>query len=623
MPRHAPGTTTRMRRHSSARAHGYVQLLAQAAYALAEGEPARSALASVLREAMTIVRADRAALCFLAPASGLARCVASIHVSPAFRRALTRCFPTLDHRALFDAPEGLHSASVPDDPRWKGLSEAARKEGIRSVGIFPLRFRETRLGFVTFFCDSPRECQTEDVAVGRALAAELALALHHARLVHEHKATTARLADRVSEVSLLADVTSKVSRSLDLEETLRAITENLARIINASDCFIFLADESAQALRLAAVSPAMRPQTQNVRIGYHEPSGAVQCYIEKKPVVSEDTQHDARLSPRMVQLTGAKAVLFVPLLLGDRSIGVMAFDETRRKRVFTAEEISRCRTVASQVAVAVNHARLYEDLRRSHEELVRAQSQVIASTRLAAIGEMSAVIAHEIRNPLGIIQNSIEMLRQAIPAGSGRDELFTVLGQETRRLNRMLSDFLIFSRQKRPVRVDYDLTEAIRGVCDLAQRDAQWAPTLRLERRGPPPGFVFPLDLDLFKQALFNLVMNAVQAMPDGGTLTVSAEAPETANGPLILVVADTGTGIPPELQEKVFQPFFSTRPRGTGLGLSIVKQIVEAHGGGVSVESGPGKGTRLTTVWPRPGAAAPSAAGDLRPAAGGPGISR
>lgn len=611
MPHHSPGTTTRMRRHSSARAQGYVQLLAQAAYALAEGQAARSALAAVLREAMTIVRADRASLCFLTPSSGAVRCVAAINISPAFRRALTRSFPTLDPKVLFDSPEGLHTASIQEDPRWKALSGAARREGVHSVGIFPLKFREDRLGFVSFYCDSPRECNTEDMAVGRALATELALALHHARLVHEHKATTARLADRISEVSLLADVTAKISRSLDFGETLRAITDNLARIIHTSDSFIFLGDDSAQVLHLAALSPALRrPDLAKVRIGYHEVSASVRCYFDRVPVISNDSENDPNVSRYMIQATGAKSALFIPAVLGSRALGVMGFAETRWKRVFTPEDVARCQTVATQLAVAIDHSRLYEDLRRSHDELLKTQAQVIEATRLAAIGEMSAVIAHEIRNPLGIIQNSIDLLRQAFPAGSGREDLFGVLGQETRRLNRMLSDFLIFSRQKRPNRIDYDLTEAINGVCDLVQRDAQWLPSIRLERHFPPSPFIFPIDLDLFKQAIFNLVVNAVQAMPDGGTLTVSAEIPEGESGALRLTVADTGTGIPPELREKVFQPFFSTRSRGTGLGLSIVKQIVEAHGGKVSIESTPGAGARLVTVWPRPSSSSASAPG-------------
>jgi signal transduction histidine kinase len=265
--------------------------------------------------------------------------------------------------------------------------------------------------------------------------------------------------------------------------------------------------------------------------------------------------------------------------------------------------VERAAAIANQLAVAVENARLYDDLRHSYLELARAQAQLVQRERLAALGELSAVVAHEVRNPLGVIFNSLGSLKRLLkPEGDAR-MLLDIVGEEADRLNRIVGDLLDFARPStpalRPEALDRLLEDAV-GAAVAENRDVLVERDIEL---GLPP---VSIDARLMRQAVLNVAVNAVQAMPRGGTLVVRARR----DGAWARVeIRDSGPGIPDEIRHRIFEPFFTTKASGTGLGLAVVKRIVEGHGGEVAVASDPGSGAAFTIRIPLEQGSAPPAA--------------
>jgi signal transduction histidine kinase len=210
--------------------------------------------------------------------------------------------------------------------------------------------------------------------------------------------------------------------------------------------------------------------------------------------------------------------------------------------------------------------------------------------RVATLGQLTGGVAHELRNPLAVIKNSIHSLRMLGVEDERVGRLLDVLDREVATMNRIVTDLLDFTRTKAPARVPTRLNEVLRGV---------------LDRRPPPPEVTLDVGLDPVEpivevdpvhlaQILDNLVSNAFQAMPGGGTLSVRTGTGKTGG---FVSVADTGMGIPPDHLEKIFQPFFTTKAKGIGLGLALARDLATANGARITVDSRSGAGSRFT-VW-------------------------
>ncbi len=241
---------------------------------------------------------------------------------------------------------------------------------------------------------------------------------------------------------------------------------------------------------------------------------------------------------------------------------------------------------------------------------VRAARRALALERLAALGEMAAGLAHEIRNPLGAIKGLAQVLDERAPAASPDRELTETIVRATVRLERLVADLLAYARPRSPERRVVNVGAVARQAADLLAAETA-AAGVRLVVEAPAGPAVAWADAGQLAQIFTNLLLNAVQAMPGGGVARVTIRA----EGPTVrATVADEGPGIPPEDAARLFEPFYTTRPKGTGLGLAICRRIAEAHGGGITLEPHDGRGARLRVDLPR---AAPAPAAP--PAAGGP----
>lgn len=239
---------------------------------------------------------------------------------------------------------------------------------------------------------------------------------------------------------------------------------------------------------------------------------------------------------------------------------------------------------------------LAEQLGETNRSLRAAEAQVRRGERLAALGQLTAGLAHELRNPLGTIKASADMLDRNLPEGDEiARELAGYISSEVDRTNSLVSRFLDFARPLELRRSPADLSDAIARAAAAAKRDAD-GHGVSLRVLSPAEGISFPLDAELMERVFLNLMMNAIQASAPGGEVIIQSR---TEGNDALVAVTDRGAGIPAEKIESIFNPFFTTKSNGTGLGLAIVAKIVDEHNGKIGVESTPGEGSTFTVRLP------------------------
>lgn len=266
--------------------------------------------------------------------------------------------------------------------------------------------------------------------------------------------------------------------------------------------------------------------------------------------------------------------LVVNFLFAGIVAGILADRERRQKQVLqqTTQQLSA----------------VYREFQDNFEGMKRAE-------RLYALGQLSAGLAHEVRNPLASIEGAAAILQKEPGTEERRHEFLEIIQKECRRLNRLLTNFLDFAKPRLPQYQAIEVGQVLDSVISLAAH-AIGRKAIRLRKDLPPNPPILECDPEQLKQVLLNLTINAIQAMPDGGEIVLAAQQ----QGEKILIqVRDQGSGISPANLDKTFDPFFTTKENGTGLGLPVAYQIVSQHGGVLSVENNIDKGTTFAVLLP------------------------
>ncbi|HSP17050.1 MAG TPA: ATP-binding protein [Thermoanaerobaculia bacterium] len=243
---------------------------------------------------------------------------------------------------------------------------------------------------------------------------------------------------------------------------------------------------------------------------------------------------------------------------------------------------------------------IFQDL----TEMKKLEAELRLKDRMAAVGELSAGIAHEIRNPLAAIAGSVQVLKNSQSLSSQEQRLMTIVLRESERLNKTIAEFLRFVRPQEKRTAEFDIAASLSETLDLLSNSAELRKDHQIRREVDPPSFMILGDADQIRQVFWNIALNAVRAMPTGGTLTVRAEP---VDGDYRIAFADSGRGMTESDLRRLFQPFRTNFPSGTGLGMAISYRIVQEHGGRIDVQSRVGEGTVITVTVPR--AHAPAAA--------------
>jgi two-component system sensor histidine kinase HydH len=243
----------------------------------------------------------------------------------------------------------------------------------------------------------------------------------------------------------------------------------------------------------------------------------------------------------------------------------------------------------------------YKKLQAQSERIITIEEKLRRAEKLSTLGEMAAVLAHEIRNPLGSIRGTAEILRDDYKPGDPKHEFIEIQIKETERLNRVVEDFLHMARPQPVDMRPCPVQEELETIAFLVSNDARER-RIKLVLQPPTTPVIIKADGEKLRQAFLNIAINALQATPPGGSVIISTTVYKT--GLCEIQFRDTGTGIDMETLGRMFEPFFTTKPDGTGLGLAITRKIIESHGGSMSVESDVGHGTTVTVRLPMQDAA-------------------
>jgi signal transduction histidine kinase len=310
------------------------------------------------------------------------------------------------------------------------------------------------------------------------------------------------------------------------------------------------------------------------------------------------------------EMLGSKEFAVAPLFRGQKDLGLLIADNAITRRPIATANMRLLQIFAQEASTAIENTLLYQQLReqvalheKANEALRSNQERLLRAERLSTMGRMAALLAHEIRTPLVSIGGFARRLLRACPGGDPRYEEMRIIVSEVARLERLVMEVLGYSKMAKPTTAACDANALIESVVNNMREEIERnLVTVKLELAPNLQPAV--LDDAQVRQALLNLVNNALDAMPYGGALTISTSADAEF---LDIGVHDTGMGILKEHWDKMFTPFFTTKSAGTGLGLVIVSQVVDNHQGSLRFESQPGKGTSFYLRFPfSPGSETP-----------------
>ncbi len=398
----------------------------------------------------------------------------------------------------------------------------------------------------------------------------------------------------------LLTVSNAVIESLELDQILDTIAHEVRKVIQVDECTVFLLDEAQGVLVPAACDvQSFRDEMMAVRLPLGQGVTGHVALTGRGQIVN-----DALNDPRAVQVPGTpveqSALLCVPLWVRDKVAGAITLTRVG-ERVFGEEDLELATLFAGQCSAAIANARLYEEARRAYHDLRETQAQLVQSAKLNALGELAGGVAHDFNNILAAILGRTQLLlKDAANEGQRRQlEVIEQAALDGAQAVRRVQEFTRVRQDEHFALLD--LKQVIHDVVELTRPAWQ----AEAKRRGVSLSAVFDLrahqpvagNASELREVFTNLVLNALDAMPGGGALTLSSA---DEGGEVCVRVSDSGVGMDPVTQARIFDPFFTTKPvKGTGLGLSVAYGIITRHHGRIEVESELGRGSSFTVRLP------------------------
>jgi len=454
------------------------------------------------------------------------------------------------------------------------------RRGVRSELAVPLRVEDQLIGVLNV--DSARR------NAFRAADEELlaALANHAAQIIH-HSWLYAAVAAKARQLETSFGIAQSILASLDVQTILQGVVRDGCRLMDSKVCSLMLLNAAGDRLELCACHGAGRGYTQRPPLSVADSLIGVVVRRCKAIQIHNVQEHEQYRYTELARQEGLVSLLSVPMIAGDRVIGALNVYSARLYR-YSNQDIQILAGLANLAAIAIENARL-------HQKVVAVEEQLRQNERLSALGLLAAEVAHEIRNPLTVMKMLFHSLDLQFPATDPRAQDVEVLREKMDHLNAIVDRILRFAHSAEPTFEDVDLNALLGDVLLLTR------PLLAGKRIALQTQFATDLpklraDRSQIEQACLNLILNAAEAMPGGGTLTVSTAR---AAADVCLAFSDTGIGMTAEQQQRLFAPFLTTKTRGTGLGLVIVQKIVEAHRGRIEVASAPQKGATFRLRLP------------------------
>jgi signal transduction histidine kinase len=560
-----------------------LRLLYQAGKVLHSTIEPQQALELILKEAVQLMKASSGSVVLLNPTNNLLEIHASFGL------------PAQAAQLKLRLGEGLTGwvAEMGQPARVGNVAADARyfrvREEIRSELAVPLEVNGEVRGVLNVDSDRLEAFSSQDQQLLEALAAEAATVIQHS-WQYEQLRLKARLFESLISVS------QTIHSALNLDDALSAITREACLLMHAKVCSLMLLDPAREWLDLRASFGAGEAYLRKPRLSVDDSLLGV-VVRRKKPLQVGNVQTSTRYqNVEVARQEGLISLLSVPLLSRGQPLGTLSV-YIGSPYNFSNEEIRILSALAELSATAIERARLYE-------RVVDAEELLRQNEKLSALGLIAAEVAHEIRNPLTVIKMLYHSLGLNFPPTDPRAKDAQIIAEKIDRLNRFVDRILTLSRTAEPHFEPVNLN-ALLDELNLLVRHKLKHQNIRWVRNLAPDLPLVPGDSGQLEQAFLNLILNAAEAMPDGGALTittsVAARGGNRAHPPQVaLEFHDTGHGMDRERCRKAFSSVLSTtKPKGTGLGLAIVGRIVEAHRGQIKISSSPQKGTTVRLLLP------------------------
>jgi two-component system, NtrC family, sensor kinase len=518
--------------------------------------------------------------------------------------------------------------------------------GVRTALIVPMLKDNDLIGALSLARQEIRPFSDKQIELVGSFAAQAAIAIENSQLLNELRQRTDDLSRSVGELRALGEVSQAVNSTLDLETVLSTIVANAVQLSGTEAGAIYVFDDLKREFRLRATygmaQDLIEALTQQ-HIGLDDPN-ITPGFLEGDPVQMPDLRERGSSAVNEIVLrAGFRALLVTPLLRGKEIVGMLVV-RRRTPGAFPQSTIELLKTFAAQSAVAIENARLFKNVETSLEDLRTTQDRLVQTQKLASLGQLTAGIAHEIKNPLNFVNNfsgvSVELideLQEALGkvkadantlaeiaelANTLRDNLDKIV-QHGKRADAIVKNMLLHSREGSGEHRLDDINALVEESLNLAYHGARAEKQsfqINMERSLDPAAGqvdVFPQEIT---RALLNLISNGFYAATkrkekdnsEGYEPTLTATTKNLGDR-VEIRIRDNGTGIPPEAREKLFNPFFTTKPagEGTGLGLSLSHDIiVKQHGGSIEVDTKLGEFTEFKIILPRVAVPASKSAG-------------
>ncbi len=591
---------------------------------------------------------------------GAAHAIAMFGVPPAFadfwQSGPKRFGPRTAFARVAETKQTVHIIDVKEEPAYiEGepvLVAAVGLGGFRTLVNVPMLKENELIGTIAIYRQEVRAFTEKQIELVTNFAAQAVIAIENTRLLHELQARTGELAQSVGELRALGEVSQAVNSTVDLETVLTTIVTKATQLSSTEAGAIYVFDDAAQEFRLRAThgledSTVAELRDRHIRIGETLIGEAA---LRRMPLQVPDIQEDPSTTLDIIVRAGFRALLIVPLLSADQIVGALVV-RRRQPGEFSKATIELLQTFGAQSVLAIQNAKLFEsveartrELGSSLDELRTAQDRLVQTEKLASLGQLTAGIAHEIKNPLNFVNNfssvSVELideLRQALAAAKLDKKLQVEIGeiadmlqgnldkvvQHGKRADSIVKNMLLHSRQgsgeHRPMDINTIVEESLNLAYHGARAEKQGF-NITLQRSFDPSAG----EVDLFPQeitrVLLNLISNGFYAATKRKTEEngadyepILAAVTKDLGDRVEIRIRDNGTGIPPEVKERMFNPFFTTKPagEGTGLGLSISHDIiVKQHRGSIEVDTQPGEFTEFKIILPRSAASLATSGG-------------
>ena len=563
--------------------HERLNLLYQVSNVIHSTLDSQEALQLIVSEAVRLMNASSGSVVLINPTSGFLEISASQNLPGTARKIKLRVGEGVTGWvARHGKPARV--GDVTQDSRY-----VAARRGVKSELAVPLEVNGETRGVINVDSDRSDAFSANDQDLLEQLAVQAAKVIHNTWLYEQ-------LRLKVHLFESLSSVSRTINSTLNLDEALRVITREACELMRARMCSLMMLDESREWLDLRASYGAGETYIKKPRLSVEESLLGVVAR-RKKPMQVANVQTSSHYqNVAVARREGLISLLSVPLLFAGQSIGTLNV-YTSRLYNFSNEEIRILSALAELSAIAIEKARLYE-------RIVDVEEQLRQNEKLSALGLLAAEVAHEIRNPLTVMKLLYHSLDLKFPAGDPRAKDTRIIEAKIEHLNKIVEQILDFARTTEPKLAPVNLNELVDEL-GLLVRHKLANQKVRLVRGLQSDLPLVMGDAPQLEQAFLNLILNAAEAMPDGGTLTIRSREihlPRKSAQPTHVAVEfkDTGKGMSEELQKRAFTAVLATtKAKGTGLGLAIVGRIIETHRGDIRIKSRIGRGTGIVIKFP------------------------